>query len=98
MEGSVQWDISISEKTGSARRYLMRGPRSIYRSALGSDLPSNIPIGSIRSEGNPVLTWNGNSLSSPTMTYMTNEQVWQLEGPVFGTIPGGTFSAGVASG
>ena len=98
MEGSVQWDLDVTEKNGNATRYLMRGPRAFYRSGPGDELPKDVAIGSIRSEGHPVLTWNNNSLNSPAMTYSATEQSWHLESPVYGTVPEGNFSAGHASG
>ena len=98
MEGSVQWDIDVNEKKGGSTRYLLRAPRALYRSGQGDELPKDIAIGSIRSEGHPVLTWNSNSLSASAMTYLAPEQSWRLDGPVYGTVPGGSFSAGPALG
>jgi len=98
MEGNVQWDLDVNEKNGGSTRYLLRAPRTLYRSDQGDDLPEDIAVGSIRSEGHPVLTWNNNSLSAPKMTYIAPEQSWRLEGPVYGTVPGGSFTAGLAFG
>ncbi|MDR2697300.1 MAG: hypothetical protein LBB40_02360 [Holophagales bacterium] len=98
MEGSVQWDLDVNEKDGNTTRYLLKAPRTFYRNASGDELPKDIAIGSISSEGYPVLTWNKNSLSAPKMTYLIKEQTWHLGGPVYGIIPGGSFAAGPASG
>jgi hypothetical protein len=101
MEGDVVWDLGIAEKNGGTTKYLLRAPRTFYRNAPGRPedaLPQNIAVGSIRAEGSPVLSWNGNSLNSPSMTYHTARQAWHMESPVHGTVPGGSFSAGSATG
>jgi len=98
MEGDVLWDLDISEKNGNATRYFLKAPRLFYRNASGGDLPEDIAIGSVRSEGHPVLTWNKNSLSASAMTYFITERAWHLGSPVYGIVPGGSFSAGPASG
>ena len=98
MEGNVQWDLDLREKNGRAANYLLRAPRAFYRSAPGNELPKDMAIGSIRSEGNPVLTWDNNTLSAPVMTYLIAERIWRLDEPVYGTVTGGSFSAKSASG
>ena len=98
MEGDVLWDLDISEKNGRTTRYLLKAPRIFYRNASGNELPKDIAIDSVRSEGQPVLSWNKNSLSASAMTYFITEQAWHLGDPVYGVIPGGSFSAGPASG
>jgi hypothetical protein len=101
LEGNVVWDLGVAEKNGGTTRYLLRAPRAFYRSAPelpGDELPKNIALDSIRAEGSPVLAWNGNSLNSPTMTYHTVKRAWHMESPVYGTVPGGSFSAGSAAG
>jgi hypothetical protein len=101
LEGNVVWDLGIAEKGGNTTRYILRAPRTFYRSAPeqpGDELPKNIALGSIRAEGSPVLAWNGNSLNSPAMTYLTTRQTWHMESPVYGNVPGGSFSAGSAAG
>ncbi|MDR0498700.1 MAG: hypothetical protein LBH03_03050 [Holophagales bacterium] len=98
MEGDVQWDLDLSRKNGNTTRYILKAPRAFYRNASGDELPKDIVIGAIRSEGYPVLTWDENSLSAPIMTYLIKEQIWHLEGAAYGIIPGGSFSAGSAFG
>jgi len=101
MEGSVLWDLGIAEKNGGTTRYLLRAPRTFYRYAPehpGDELPKKIALDSICAEGSPVLAWNGNSLTSPTMTYFPSAHTWHMESPVYGTVPGGSFSAGSATG
>jgi len=98
MEGNVTWDLEVAEKNGKATRYILKAPRTYYRSGLGRDLPEGLALWSVRSEGGPHLAWDGNTLSSPGMTYQLAEQTWHLERPVTGTVPGGSFSAGSGSG
>jgi hypothetical protein len=98
MEGNVQWNLDLNEKGGRTTSYLLRAPRAFYRSGPGNELPKDMPADSIRSEGNPVLTWNDNTLNSSAMTYLVDEHSWHLESPVHGTVPGGSFSTKSASG
>jgi hypothetical protein len=101
MEGNVVWDLDVAEKDGGATRYLLRAPRAFYRNAPwrpNDGLPQNVAVDSIRAEGSPVLSWSGNSLNSPAMAYHTAKQAWYMESPVYGTVPGGSFSAGSATG
>jgi hypothetical protein len=88
MLGDVKWDLEITEKGGSATRYLLSAPTAFYSPALGA----------IRSEGRPALSWGGRTLNSDTMAYLVREQAWHLEGQVHGTVPGGIITAGPASG
>jgi hypothetical protein len=107
MEGNVQWLLSNGGSAADAGPdrggigadgYLLRAPRLFYRGAPGSELPANVALGTIRSEGYPVLEWGGRTLSSPTMTFSSSNRAWLLDGPVHGTVPGGTFSSGPAAG
>ena len=98
MEGSVAWDLEVVDRNGRATRYLLKAPKTYYRSGPGDDLPDNLAQWSIRAEGNPVLAWDDNLLNSPGMTYQVAEQVWNLENPVIGTVPGGSFRAGSGNG
>jgi hypothetical protein len=98
MDGDVQWDLDVSEINGNKTRYLLTAQKTFYRGGEGDEIPENVPLGAIRSEGSPKLTWNDNTLNSQTMTYFSTEQSWQLEGIVSGTMPGGFFSSGSAFG
>jgi lipopolysaccharide export system protein LptA len=98
MTGDAQWDLEISEKNENRTRYLLKAPIIFYRVAPGDELPKNIALGAIHSEGSPILYWADNSVRSQTMTYLIKEQVWQLEGQVYVTVPGGNITAGPTSG
>jgi hypothetical protein len=98
MEGGTKWEMDILGKKGDAATYLLTAPRTIYRMGPGEELPESVAPNSIRAEGGAALAWGGNALFSPAMSYVVSTQTWHLDGPVSGTAPGSSFSAGKASG
>ncbi len=89
LEGNVSWDQPLD-----GLRLLLKAPRILLREGTGNDLPEDLLVGTVRAEGQAVLTWGRRSLSSPRMDARRAEGSWVLAPPVLGRSEEGTFSAG----
>jgi hypothetical protein len=70
----------------------------LQRTALGGDLPADLPIGMTWAESEAVLSWGERSLSSPRIEGRQKTRQWKVQAPSQGRAENTTFTAGEGRG
>jgi hypothetical protein len=93
LEGDVRLEQPLDGK-----RLLLRAPRVLQRNGPGADLPADLPVGETWAEGEAVLAWGTQSLSSPRIAGVQKTRQWRVDAPAQGRGETGTFTAGAGRG